>query len=83
LTRNGRRKVVIGWFASLGCDFGFDLGVGWFLLGRGGSVVDGGVFAFGAGSDGEESVKGQDSRFAAAIAFLALVEDGDAGCLRC
>jgi len=83
LTSNGRWEVVVGRFGSLCSDFGFDLGIGRFLLGRGGRVVDGGVFALGAGSDGEEFVKGQDSRFAAAIAFLALVEDGDAGCLGC
>jgi hypothetical protein len=83
LTSDGRWEVFIGRFGCLGCDFGFDLGIGGFLLGRGGCVVDGGVFAFGAGSDGEEFVKGQDSRFAAAIAFLALVEDGNAGCLGC
>jgi hypothetical protein len=37
------------------------------------------MFAFGAGSNSKEFVKGQDSRFAAAIAFLAPVENGNAG----
>jgi hypothetical protein len=83
LTRDGRREVFVGGFGCLGRDLCFDLGIGRLLLGRGGSVVNGCVLAFGAGSDSEEFVKGQDTRFATTIAFLALVEDGDAGCLRC
>lgn len=80
----GRREiaVVLDRFCGLGLDFGFDLLVGRFLLGRGGCVVDGGVFALCAWGDCKEFVKGQDTRFATAIAFLALVEDGDSGCLR-
>ena len=83
LTSDRRREIIVGRFGGLSCDFGFDLGIGRFLLGRGGCVVDGGVFAFGAGSDGKEFVKSQDSRFAAAIAFLTLVENGNAGWWKC
>ena len=45
-----------------------------------GGVVDIRVLSLCAGLDCEELVKGQDARFAAAIALLALVEDGDASC---
>lgn len=64
----------------LGFDFGFDVGVAGLLLGRGGSVVDGGVLALCAGRDGQELIEGQDAWFAAAVALLAFVENGDASC---
>lgn len=84
MTRDGRREVVgfFGLFGSLGLDFGFYIGVAGFLFGGRRGVVDGGVFAFGTGRDSEELVKGQDARFAATIALLAFMEDGDASCLR-
>lgn len=79
---DGRREVfgVVRWLGRLGLDFGFDVGIAGFLLGGCGSIIDGGVLADGAGSDCEEFVKRQDARFAAAVALLAFVEDGQAGC---
>jgi hypothetical protein len=38
------------------------------------------VFAFCAGRDGQELIEGQHAWFAAAVALLAFVEDGDASC---
>jgi len=82
LARDGRWKVgsVFGFLGLLGFDFGFDFGVADLLLGGRGSVVDGGVLALCAGCDGQEFIEGQDTRFAAAVALLAFVEDGDASC---
>lgn len=84
LARDGRREVVavVCGLGRLGLDFSFDIGFGGDLFGGRRSVVDGGVFADGAGCDGQELIEGQDARFAAAIALLAFVEDGNAGC-RC
>lgn len=83
LARDGRWEVggVFGLLGLLSFDFGLDFGVAGFLLEWGGSVVDGCVLAFCAGSDGQELIEGQDARFAAAVALLAFVEDGNASCL--
>jgi hypothetical protein len=80
LTRDRRWEVarVFLLFGSLGLNFGFDVGVARFLLGGSGSVVDGCVFALSTRSDSEELVESQDARFAAAVAFLTFVEDGEA-----
>lgn len=85
LARDGRWEIGGVFFGLLllgllGFDFGFDVGVAGLLLGRGWSVVDGGVLALCAGRDGEELIEGQDARFAAAVALLAFVEDGNASC---
>lgn len=82
LARDGWWEVagVFGLLRRLGLNLGFDFGGGRFLLGGSGSVVDGGVLTFCTGSDGQELVEGQDACFAAAVALLAFMEDGNASC---
>jgi hypothetical protein len=64
-------------------DFGFHIGIAGFLLRGSGSIVDGGVLALSTGSDGKELVESQDTRFAAAVAFLTFVEDRKASYCEC
>jgi len=82
LARDGRREVGggFGLLGLLSLDFGFDFGVAGLLLEWSGSVVDGCVLAICARSDGQELIEGQNARLAAAVALLALVEDGNASC---